>query len=293
LRSRKKSGSSVLRIFGIIGFPVKHTLSPHFQNAAFAYLGLDAEYIPFETAPRELKAALGKFKALGVCGINVTIPHKQAVLKLLDSVSPEAKGIGAVNTVVFKAGKTRGFNTDGEGFMRSLKSDLKFNPKGKAVFLFGCGGAAQAIAFVLAREGARSIAFTDQMEERAKKLSSKTGKDFPKCRVKYTPFIGERIHEEVLGSDLLVNTTPVGMHKGDPCIVNPKALHRKLAVYDIVYNPPVTPLSKEAKRRGLKVANGLGMLLYQGVLSFELFTGKRAPVEVMRRALKKAVKCLR
>ena len=293
MRSRKKSGSSVLRIFGIIGFPVKHTLSPHFQNAAFAYLGLDAEYIPFETAPRELKAAFGKFKALGVRGINVTIPHKQAVLKLLDSVSPEAKGIGAVNTVVFKAGKTRGFNTDGEGFMRSLKSDLKFNPKGKAVFLFGCGGAAQAIAFVLAREGARSIAFTDLAEERAKVLSSKIGKGFRKCAVKHIPFSAARIEKEVLGSDLLVNTTPVGMHKGDPCIVNPKALHRKLAVYDIVYNPPVTPLSKEAKRRGLRVANGLGMLLYQGVLSFELFTGKRAPVEVMRRALKKAVKCLR
>jgi shikimate dehydrogenase len=289
LRSKKKSGST--GVFGIIGFPVKHTLSPHFQNAAFAYLGIDAKYAPFETAPRELKAVLRRLKELGECGINVTIPHKQAVLKLLDSLSPEAKGIGAVNTVVFRSGKSKGYNTDGEGFIRSLKEDRNFNPKGKQVFLFGCGGAARAIAFVLAREGARSITFADQIEKRAKELSSKTGKDFPKCSVKHIPFDVARIDEEVLDSDLLVNASPVGMHKGDRCIVSPKALRSRLAVYDIVYNPPETPLIKEAKKLGLKAANGLGMLLYQGALSFELFTGKQAPVEVMRVALKKAVKC--
>lgn len=291
MRSKKTKANT--EIYGIVGFPLKHTLSPHFQNAAFAYLGLDARYIPFETAPSDLKDVVRSLRALGVRGINVTIPHKQAVLKLLDSVSPEAKGIGAVNTVVFRGGKAKGYNTDGEGFIRSLKSDLKTDPKGKAVFLFGCGGAAQAIAFVLAREGARSIAFADQIEGRAKALSLKIGKGFRKCAVKRVPFSAARIEREVLGSDLLVNASPVGMHKGDPCIVNPKALHRKLAVYDIVYNPPVTPLIGEAKKRGLKAANGLGMLLYQGALSFELFTGKKAPVEVMRGALKKAAKCCR
>ncbi len=291
MRSKKTTGRT--GIFGIIGFPLKHTLSPHFQNAALAYLGLDARYIPFETAPSRLKDVVRSLKALGARGINVTIPHKQAVLKLLDSISPEAKGIGAVNTVVFRGGRTKGYNTDGEGFIRSLKSDLKVDPKGKAVFLFGCGGAAQAIAFVLAREGARSIAFVDQVEERAKALSLKIGKRFRKCAVKQVPFSAARIDKEVLVSDLLVNTTPVGMHKGDGCVVSPKALHAKLAVYDIVYNPPVTLLVREAKKRGLKAANGLGMLLYQGVLSFELFTGKKAPVAVMRGALKKAVKCCR
>ncbi len=291
MRSKKTTGRT--GIFGIIGFPLKHTLSPHFQNAAFAYLGLDARYIPFEISPAELSTAFSGLKGLGARGINVTIPHKQAVLKLLDSVSPEAKGIGAVNTVVFKGGKTKGYNTDGKGFIRSLKSDLKFGPKGKAVFLYGCGGGAQAIAFMLAKEGARSIAFTDLDERRAEALSSKIEKDFRKCAVKHVPFSAALIEREVLGSDLLVNASPVGMHKGDPCIVNPKALHAKLAVYDIVYNPPVTPLIGEAKKRGLKAANGLGMLLYQGVLSFELFTGKKAPVAVMRGALKKAAKCCR
>ncbi|MFA5339378.1 MAG: shikimate dehydrogenase [Candidatus Omnitrophota bacterium] len=288
MRSKKLSGKT--EVFGIIGFPVKHTLSPHFQNAAFASLGIDAVYIPFEVPPRALKSAFRSLKALGVSGINVTIPHKQAVLPLVDELSPEVKGIGAANTIVFRKGKARAYNTDGEGFIRSLKNDLKANPKGKSVLLFGAGGAAKAIAFVLAREGAKSVTFVDQIEKRAKDLAAKTKKDFPRCGTKHIPFLRSRIDEEVLGSDLLVNASPVGMHKGDPCIVDPKALHKDLAVYDIVYNPPATPLLKEAKKRGIKASNGLGMLLYQGVLSFEHFTGKKAPVAVMRAALKKAIR---
>ncbi|OGX27563.1 MAG: shikimate dehydrogenase [Omnitrophica WOR_2 bacterium RIFCSPLOWO2_12_FULL_51_24] len=288
MRSKKIGGSS--RIFGIIGFPVKHTLSPHFQNAAFASLGMDALYVPFEVASRDLKAAVRGLKALGISGVNVTIPHKQAVLPLVDELSAEAKGIGAANTIVFsRNGKAKAYNTDGEGFIRSLKGELKINPKGRSVLLFGCGGAAKAIAFVLAREGVRSISFVDQAEKRAKELAAKIKKDFPRCGTKHIPFLRSRIDEEALDSDLLVNASPVGMHKGDPCIINPKALHKDLAVYDIVYNPQATPLLKEAKKRGIRASNGLGMLLYQGVLSFELFTGRKAPVSVMRAALKKAI----
>lgn len=277
-------------VFGIIGFPVKHTLSPHFQNAAFASLGMNAVYIPFKVAPEKLKSALRGMKASGVSGINVTIPHKQAVLRLVDALSPEVKGIGAANTIVFRNGRSKAHNTDGEGFLRSLKSDLKLDPKGKAVLLFGCGGAAKAIAFVLAREGARSMTFVDRIEKRAKDLAAKTKKDFPRCRVKHIPFLKSRIDEEALDADLLVNASPVGMHKGDPCIISTGSLHKGLAVYDIVYNPPATPLLKEAKKRGIKASNGLGMLLYQGVLSFGLFTGRKAPVPVMRSALMKAAK---
>ena len=251
---------------------------------------MDAIYIPFEVAPENLKSAFRSIKALGISGINVTIPHKQAVLSLADALSPEVKGIGAANTIVFKNGRSKAYNTDGEGFIRSLKSDLKVDPRGKSVLLFGCGGAAKAIAFVLAREGAKAVTFVDQVEKRAKELAAKTKKDFPKCDTKYIPFMRPRIDEEVLDSDLLVNASPVGMHKGDPCIVSPGALYKGLAVYDIVYNPPATPLLREAKRRGIKASNGLGMLLYQGARSFELFTGKKAPVPVMRAALKKAVK---
>jgi shikimate dehydrogenase len=154
--------------------------------------------------------------------LNITIPHKQAIMSLLDGLSPEAKGKGAVNTVVFKAGRTKGYNTDGEGFIRSLKDDLKLDPKGKNVLLFGCGGAAQAIAFVLAREGAASIKFTDIDVKRAKALAAKTGKVFPKCGTLALPFVKSGIDNEVLASDLLVNASSVGMHKGDPCIVTPR-----------------------------------------------------------------------
>ena len=178
MRSKKIGGSS--RIFGIIGFPVRHTLSPHFQNAAFASLGMDALYVPFEVAPSDLKAAVRGLKALGVSGVNVTIPHKQAVLLLVDELSAEAKGIGAANTIVFRNGKAKAYNTDGEGFLRSLKGELKLNPNGRSVLLFGCGGAEKAIAFVLAREGTRSISFVDQVEKRAKELAAKTKKDFPR-----------------------------------------------------------------------------------------------------------------
>jgi len=251
---------------------------------------MDAVYVPFKVAPGKLRPALRSMKASGVSGINVTIPHKQAVLRLVDVLSPEVKGIGAANTIVFRNGRSKAYNTDGEGFLCSLKSDLKVGPKGKAVLLFGCGGAAKAIAFVLAREGARSITFVDKVEKRARDLAAKTKKDFPRCGAKHIPFLRSRIDEEVLDADLLVNASPVGMHKGDPCIVGTGSLHKGLAVYDIVYNPPATPLLKEAKKRGVKAANGLGMLLYQGVLSFGLFTGRKAPVAVMRSALRKAVK---
>ena len=258
---------------------------------------MDAVYIPFEVPPERLKSVFRSMKASGVSGINVTIPHKQAVLRLADALSPEARGIGAANTVVFRNGRSKAYNTDGEGFMRSLKCDLKMDPRGKSVLLLGCGGAARAIAFVLAREGAGPITFVDKIEKRARELAAKTKKDFsrcggtlPRCGAKHIPFLKSRIDEGVLDADLLVNASPVGMHKGDPCIVSPGALHKGLAIYDIVYNPPATPLLREAKKRGIRASNGLGMLLYQGVLSFELFTGIKAPVSVMRSALMRAVK---
>ena len=288
MRSDKISGNA--GIFGIIGFPIKHTLSPHFQNAAFASLGMDAVYVPFKVEPGRLKDALRGLIALGVFGVNVTIPHKQAVALLMDELSPEAKGIGAVNVVLFKDGRTKGFNTDGEGFMASLKKDLKVRPKGRSVLIIGAGGAARAISYALAREGAKSLTFIDQIESRAGELAAKIANDFPACSTGSIPFLQSEIDEKALNCSLLINASPVGMKRSDRHIVGPKALHKGLAVYDIVYNPAATPLLKEAKRRKLRAAGGIGMLLYQGVLSFELFTGRKAPVAVMRSALEKVVK---
>jgi len=278
------------KVFGILGFPVKHSFSPVFQNAAFSAKRVKAVYVPFEVPPERLKDAVRGLAALGICGVNVTIPHKQAIVPLLDEISPGAKAIGAVNTVIFKTGRSAGYNTDAEGLLISLKKDLKVNPKNRTIVVFGAGGAAKAIAYVLAREKASSLTFVDIFNQRAKELALKIGRGFPGCRTKAVPFLKSRIDEEVLNSDMLINASPVGMRKADPCIVSPNALHKDLAVYDIVYNPFVTPLLREAKRRGVKTAGGIGMLLYQGAASFELFTGIKAPVAVMRAALKKVVK---
>ena len=278
------------KVFGILGFPVKHSFSPVFQNAAFRAKRINAAYVPFEVPPEGLKDAVRGLIALGVCGVNVTIPHKQAILPLLNELSPGAKAVGAANTVIFKNGKSTGYNTDAEGFLISLKKDLKINPKKRTIVIFGAGGAAKAIAHVLAREKAASITFVDILNQKAKELALKIGRGFPGCPTKAIPFLKSRIDEEILNSDMLINASPVGMRRADPCIVSPNALHKDLAVYDIVYNPSVTPLLREAKRRRVKAAGGIGMLLYQGVASFELFTGIKAPVAVMRAALKKVVK---
>jgi len=278
------------RIFGIIGFPVKHSLSPHFQNAAFAYLGMNAEYVTFEIAPEELEDKFRELSRKGVSGVNVTIPHKQAVLRLVDECSSEAKAIGAVNTVVFKDGRSTGYNTDAEGFLLSLRKDLQLDPKNKSVLMIGSGGAAQAIAYILAKEGSGSLLFNDSIPGRAEDLASKIKSLFPSCKTGCVEGTVPEMKRAVQNIDLLINASPVGMKgKDDHPLPVTSVLHKNLAVYDIVYNPSQTPLLREARTQGAKAANGLGMLLYQGVLSFELFTGRKAPVEAMRAALKKAV----
>lgn len=278
------------KIFGIIGYPIKHTFSPYMHNSAFKALNINAIYVPFEAAPEKLKDVLKGLIALRVCGINVTIPHKEAIAPLLDELSPEAKGIGAANVVLVNNGKTIGYNTDGEGFLISLKKDLKVSPKNRRIFILGAGGAAKAVAYVSAREGARSITLVDVISKRAKELALKTNREFPRCETKSIPYLRSRIDDEVLNADILINATPVGMKKSDPCLVNSEVLYKGLKVYDLVYNPPGTKLLKKARKRNLKAANGIGMLLYQGALSFELFTGKKAPLSVMRAALKRLIK---
>ncbi|KPK37961.1 MAG: hypothetical protein AMJ78_10730 [Omnitrophica WOR_2 bacterium SM23_29] len=278
------------KIFGIIGYPVRHTFSPYMHNAAFKAIKINAIYVPFEVEPKRLKEAFCGLIALGICGVNMTIPHKEAVIPLLDELSSHVRDIGAANVVLVKDGKLIGHNTDAEGFLVSLKKDLKVSPKNRTIFVLGAGGAAKAVVYILAREGAKSITLVDVIGERAKELALKTKRQFPRCETKSIPYLESRIDEEVLNADILINATPVGMHKSEPSIVSPNALHKELVVYDLIYNPTETKLLREARKRNLKATNGIGMLLYQGVLSFELFTGKRAPVSAMLAALKKLIK---
>ena len=267
-------------IYGVIGWPIKHSLSPAMQNAAFKALGIDAEYKLFEVKPEELEDFILKRK--NAAGFNVTVPHKEKCMAFLDSVDPLAASIGAVNTIVIKSGKLAGYNTDSLGFIEALKKDLGFSVNGKSVFVLGSGGASRAVSFSLAANGAKRIILTDLFLDKVKSLAENIGKFYPGCRVDILE--PKKIYREtdLTGIDLLVNATPIGLKETDPVLFDKGALKKGLAVYDLVYNPEKTKLVKLALDSGLKASGGLGMLLYQGAESFRLWTGKTPPIEIMK-----------
>lgn len=271
------------KIFGIIGCPVTHSLSPAIHNAAFKKLGLNGAYAAFDVEPKCLGSAIEGVKALGIGGVNVTIPHKEAVIKYLDNLSYEAGLIGAVNTIVNKKGRLAGHNTDIFGFLKSLREDLGFYPKGRAAFIIGAGGAAKAAAFGLAMAGAGRVVLTDKADEKALELACDVELK-TKCECIALKTNSRGIADMILNSQLLVNAAPCGMHGGDPISVKADFLHKGLCVFDLVYNRE-TKLVKAARRKGIKACGGLNMLLYQGARAFELWTGRKAPVSVMRKAL--------
>jgi shikimate dehydrogenase len=253
------------------------------QNAAFRYLNINAIYTSFDVRPATLAAAVKAIKYAGICGVNVTIPYKEAVIRHLDHLAQEARLIGAVNTIVNKNGKLVGYNTDVYGFIRALKEGLKFNPRGKTIFILGAGGAAKAAGFGLAIAGAKRIVLTDIVDDKALELACEIEMK-TECECIALKRNSPGVLEMILNSQLLVNATPCGMHAGDPISVRADFLHKGLCVLDLIYNRP-TELVKAAKENGIKAAGGLNMLLYQGAKSFELWTGKRAPVKVMKKAL--------
>jgi shikimate dehydrogenase len=278
------------RIYGLFGYPVKHTLSPCMHNAAFAATGLNAVYLPFEVKPQEIKLGIKAVKALGISGINITIPHKEKCIPFLDGLSDEAKAIGAVNTIVNRKGKLIGYNTDGTGFMTALNINLHFAPKGKSVFILGAGGAAKAVATVLAMGGVKKIILCDVVRSRAVQLVRQLKGDFKKLQAKVWNFpLPVSKLKLPLDIDLLVNATPVGMKYRDPLLVAPGSLREGLTIFDLVYNHPETKLVSLARAKGLKADTGLGMLLFQGAIAFSLWTQKKAPLEIMRKALLKAM----
>ncbi len=273
------------KIVGIIGFPLEHSLSPAMHNAAFRKLGLDFEYVPFEVSPEDLREALYGLRALRLRGFNVTIPHKETIIPLLDEVTRLARDIGAVNTVVIENGRSVGYNTDGPGFINSLKEDARFEPKGKKAVIIGAGGASRAVATMLAAAGVKTIVFSDMIDHKAKQLAGyiRTQMDIPAISV--SPGSRE-LQESLEESELLVNASPVGMFPRvdeSPLSENIR-LHAGLTVYDLVYNPRETKLMKAAQAVGAKACSGLGMLVRQGALAFTIFTGEEAPFEVMWQA---------
>jgi len=282
------------KVYGIFGCPVEHSFSPVMHNAAFNALDLDFVYVPFLVEPGCLPAAVEAVRSLGLAGVNVTIPHKQAVLPLLDEITVEARLIGAVNTIVNNSGRLLGDNTDGKGFLRALMEQAGFTPAGKTALLLGAGGAARAVAVQLALAGVRKMFLSNRSKKRADALAGllveMTG---PAVEVVPWPGDGENseMAEVLRFVDLVVQTTPVGMYpEENSTIPLPFLLFGPGQVAcDLVYNPAETLFMKRASQAGATTLNGLGMLLYQGVLSFELWTGKTAPVEVMREALNEVV----
>ncbi len=277
-------------VCGIIGYPVEQSFSPAMHNAAFAALGLDFVYVPFPVSPPLLPAAVTAVRALGLAGVNVTVPHKQAVLPFLDELSGEARLAGAVNTIVNRSGSLYGDNTDGKGFLHSLKEGAAFVPSGKTALILGAGGAARAVAAELALAGAKKLVVANRTPERAARLAGfvaeKTG---VKAEVVPWPAVeGDTIAGEVLReADLVVQTTSLGMYPGVTSTVPlPYDRFRPGQVAcDLVYNPVKTLFLRKAARAGATVVDGLGMLLHQGALSFEMWTNTVAPLEVMRNAL--------
>jgi shikimate dehydrogenase len=279
------------KVVGLIGYPLGHSVSPAMHNAAFKKLGLDWEYSLFEVEPKDLPEALIGMRALHIAGFNVTIPHKESIVPLLDEVTKLARVIGAVNTVLNQEGKLVGYNTDGAGFIDSLKEDAKFNPKDKKIVVLGAGGASRAVSIMLAEAGAKSITLTDIEEEKARELSEYIDSYFEMscdCVTANSPNLQKAIDK----ADLIVNSTPIGMHpKIDQSPLEKDIrLYPKLLVYDLVYNPSETKLLKLAKAAGCRTCSGLGMLVRQGALALTLWTGKEAPLEVMRKAAEKALR---
>ena len=266
------------KIVGIIGYPVEHTLSPIMHNKAFEFLKLDFVYVPFMVKPEYLKNAIESMRTLNIYGMNITVPYKEKIIKYLDFADDITKNvIGAVNTVVNKNGRFIGYNTDGMGFKESLKK--KFNPHSKTVLLLGAGGAAQSISVNLVHK-IRKIYIYDIDKSRASKLINKLNKFTESNVARPVDNIGNSINE----SNLLVNATTVGMNEKDKCVIDPKLLHKNMFVYDIVYNRE-TQLIKEAKKRKIEYLDGIEMLVYQGASAFQLWTGRDAPIEIMRKAL--------
>ena len=274
------------RLYGILGHPVASSLSPAMHNAAFAALGINGAYVPFPTHPEQLKTAVKGLTQAGVAGFNLTVPHKQTILPLLDEITPLAQTIGAVNTVRVDDGRLSGTNTDGDGLLRGLKEDLDWSPEGQRVLLLGAGGAARGIAFALLAAGVARLDIANRTAATALSLASDCAGQYPE----ESPVISGLAMDQIIqaqpgeGYSLVINSTSVGMGDGKSPI-DLAGLQVRGSVADIVYTPLETPLLKQAKELGIPITNGLGMLLHQGWLAFQFWTGMEPPLEVMRNAL--------
>jgi shikimate dehydrogenase len=274
--------SGKTRVCGVIGDPIEHTLSPTIHNAAFNHLGLDFVFLAFRVKAAELENAVLGMRGLGIHGLNVTMPHKSTVIAYLDEMDPAVRFLGSANTILNKEGKLSGFNTDGVGALQALRENsVEFAEK--KVLLLGAGGAAKAIAFTLATEVGELVVL-NRAAEKAKELAEALKQALDK-KVVGGALSSDALEVNLQDADVLVNATSIGMHPAsNQSLVPSQWLRSDLTVMDIVYNPVETKLARDAKRAGAKVVSGVEMLIQQGAASFEIWTGRSAPIEVMRKA---------
>ena len=287
---RLLTGASMTRQLGIFGYPLRHSISPVFQQAALDYHGLAARYNAWPTPPDRLADEVDRLRQERYLGANVTIPHKEAVASLVDACDGWAGLVGAVNTIVKSGDQLVGHNTDSYGLLQSLKAVAGFEPRGAKVLLLGAGGAARSAAFGLADAGVASLTIANRTPERARSLAAQLRGS--SGNVEAFALGAPDLAEVTLGADLIVNATSVGMRHGGGEGASPlssEIIPRGALVYDMVYTPSETALMRAATKAGARAVGGLSMLVYQGAASFELWTGKSPPTDVMLRAAETAL----
>jgi shikimate dehydrogenase len=275
--------NAATRLCAVFGSPIRHSASPAMHNAAFAELGLNWRYLAFEVDPKNLRTAIEGARAMNFAGLNLTVPHKLLAVDMVDELDASAKTWGAVNTIKFENGRAIGFNTDADAIVTSLREDLKIELLGKKVLLLGAGGAGRTAALKLAAEKVGELFLVNRTRSKAEDIANEIKKQFPVLKVSVDYPQGKM--------DLVLNATSLGLKPDDASPVDEKLFPLKNAgaVYDMIYRPAETPLLAAAKKAGCKTANGLGMLLHQGAKAFEIWTGKPAPLAVMRRALEENI----
>jgi shikimate dehydrogenase len=280
-----RSLDSHTTLYGVFGDPVRHSRSPLMMNRAFQEMGINAAYAAFHVKPDRLGNAIAGIHALGFRGVNVTIPHKVEVMQHLDAIDEGARIIGAVNTIVNENGKLTGYNTDGIGYVRSLREETGIELEGMRVLLLGAGGAARGVAYALAKSGVKRIEIANRTTDRAIELASAIG-EFTD-----TESIGlEHLADRMGSVDLIVNTTSAGMHPNIAELpMNAELIEPEHIVSDLIYNPRITRFLKEAEVRGAKIHGGLGMFIYQGAYALEYWTGNAAPTAAMRQIVEQSL----
>lgn len=265
-------------LYGVFGDPIRHSRSPLMLNQAFQEAGINGVYTAFHVTSEQLKDAVAGIRALGLRGVNVTIPHKVDVMQYLDEIHEGAQFIGAVNTIVNDKDRLIGYNTDGIGYVRSLKEETGIELRGAKLLIIGAGGAARGIAYALAKEAPASITIVNRTKDKAEQLAAHLG-----------PLVSARgmgmdeLENSIGSVDLVVNTTSIGMHPNvDELPIPASILTAGMTASDIIYNPLTTRFLAEAKDRGCLIHGGLGMFVYQGAYAFEYWTGTAAPIAIMR-----------